>query len=198
VNEISEISVASKISEVRFRAATVADASAIAALRVESWRATYRGVMPDAYLDNMHAEESAFMWAQVLAAKASGICVFVAEASVDTDADAEIVGFASGMLLTPEKLDCNAELTGIYIKPIAQRGGVGRRLVSLVAQRLQQSGAVSLLSWVISENQPARKFHEELGAELLVEQAFAWDGLDLLEVGYGWQDLDALLTKCEA
>jgi len=197
VNEISEISSVSEISEVRFRAATAADASAIAHLRVDSWRATYRGVMPDAYLDNMQAEQSAAMWAQVLAVDAAGICVFVAEVEAKSDRGAEIVGFASGMLLTPEKLDCNAELTGIYIKPIAQRGGVGRRLVSLVAQRLQQSGAVSLLSWVISENQPARKFHEELGAELLVEQAFAWDGLDLLEVGYGWQDLDALLEKCE-
>lgn len=180
------------MTEISFRPAVVGDAQAIAALRVDSWRATYRGIMPDAYLDNMQAAQSAAMWQQVLSIGASGICVFVAEAG------AEIVGFASGMLLTPEKFDCNAELTGIYIKPIAQRGGVGRRLLSLVVKRLQQTGALSLLSWVISENQAARKFHEELGAGLLVEQAFTWDELDLLEVGYGWQNLDALLEKCEA
>lgn len=180
------------MTEISFRPAVVDDAQAIAALRVDSWRATYRGIMPDAYLDNMQTEQSAAMWQQVLSIDASAICVFVAEAG------AEIVGFASGMLLTPEKFDCNAELTGIYIKPIAQRGGVGRRLLWLVAQRLQQAGALSLLSWVISENQAARKFHEELGAELLVEQAFTWDELDLMEVGYGWQNLDALLAKCEA
>lgn len=184
------------MTEINFRPAVVEDAQAIAALRVDSWRATYRGVMPDAYLDNMQAEQSAAMWQQVLSIAASGICVFVAEAGVG--AEAEIVGFASGMLLTPEKFDCNAELTGIYIKPIAQRGGVGRHLLSLVTHRLQQTGALSLLSWVISENQAARKFHEELSAELLVEQAFTWDNLDLMEVGYGWKNLDALLEKCEA
>lgn len=178
------------MTEIGFRPATADDAAAIAALRVDSWRATYRGVMPDAYLDNMRAEESTAMWSQVLGANKPGISVHVAEAGN------EIVGFAAGMLLSPEKLDCNAELTAIYIKPIAQRGGVGRRLVSLVTHQLQQSGAVSLLVWVISENQPARKFYEELGAELLVEQPFTWDGLDLMEAGYGWHDLAALQDAC--
>jgi ribosomal protein S18 acetylase RimI-like enzyme len=178
------------MTEISFRLATADDAAAIAAVRVDSWRATYRGVMPDAYLDNMRAEESTAMWSQVLNAKMPGICVYVAEAGT------EVVGFVAGMLLTPEKLDCNAELTAIYIKPIAQRGGVGRRLLSLAAHQLQQYGAVSLLTWVITDNQPARKFYEELGAELLVEQAFTWDGLDLMEAGYGWNDLTALQVAC--
>jgi ribosomal protein S18 acetylase RimI-like enzyme len=116
--------------------------------------------------------------------------VFVAQAGD------EIVGFAAGMLLTPEKFDCDAELTAIYIKPIAQRGGVGRRLVALVTHYLQQVGAVALLAWVITDNQPARRFYEELGAELLVEQPFTWDGLDLMEAGYGWNDLTALQLAC--
>lgn len=179
------------MTEISFRPATADDAAAIAAVRVDSWRATYRGVMPDAYLDSMRAEESAAMWSQVLNARMPGICVYVAEAGT------EIVGFAAGMLLSPEKLDCNAELTAIYIKPIAQRGGVGRRLLSLVVQQLQQFGAVSLLAWVISENQPARRFYEELGAKLLVEQPFTWDGLDLMEAGYGWHDLPALQDACD-
>lgn len=180
------------MTEIGFRRATAGDAAAIAALRVESWRATYRGVMPDAYLDGMRTEESAAMWTQVLSADVAGICVFVAEAGD------EIVGFAAGMLLAPEKLDCNAELTAIYLKPIAQRGGVGRRLLALVAEALQQRGAVSLLVWVISDNQAARRFYEKLGAELLVEQPFTWDGLDLMEAGYGWHDLSALQQACSA
>ena len=34
--------------------------------------------------------------------------------------------------------------------------------------------------------------------ELLVEQPFEWDGVDLVEVGYGWRDPDALLAACAA
>jgi hypothetical protein len=35
-----------------------------------------------------------------------------------------------------------------------------------------------------------------LGGELLVEQPFQWDGLDLVEAGYGWRDLPALAEAC--
>jgi ribosomal protein S18 acetylase RimI-like enzyme len=179
------------MTEITFRRATADDAAAIAALRVDSWRSTYRGVMPDAYLDGMRAEESAAMWSQVLTADVPTVSIFVAEAG------SELVGFAAGMLLMPEKLELDAELTAIYLKPIAQGGGVGRRLLMLVAAALQQQGATGLLVWVITDNQPARRFYEELGAELLVEQPFTWDGLDLMEAGYGWPDL-AVLQQASA
>lgn len=178
------------MTEITFRRATANDAEAIAALRVESWRTTYRGVMPDAYLDSMRAEESAAMWSQVLLADLPTISIFVAEAGT------ELVGFAAGMFLMPEKFEMNAELTAIYHKPIAQRGGVGRRLLSLVAEALQKQGAHSLLVWVIAGNQGARQFYQQLGAELLIEQPFTWDGLDLMESGYGWRDLPALQQAC--
>ena len=178
------------MTEISFRRATPDDAAAIAALRVDSWRTTYRGVMPDAYLDGMKTDDSTAMWSQVLLADVPAVAVFVALAGD------EIVGFASGMLLAPEKLGFDAELTAIYLKPIAQRGGVGRRLLALVAEAMQQKGAEGLLVWVISENKAARGFYEELGAELLVEQPFTWDELDLMEAGYGWRDLPALLEAC--
>jgi hypothetical protein len=31
-----------------------------------------------------------------------------------------------------------------------------------------------------------------MGAELVIEQAFQWDGMDLVEAGYGWRALGAL------
>ena len=178
------------MTEITFRRATAADATAIAALRVDSWRTSYRGVIPETYLDNMRADDSASMWSQVLQAERPGIAVFVATAGD------EIVGFASGMLLSPAKLNCDAELTAIYLKPIAQRGGVGRRLLALVVQAMQQHKASSLLTWVLADNKPARQFFEELGAALLVEQPFSWDDLELTEAGYAWHDLDRLQQDC--
>ena len=47
--------------------------------------------------------------------------------------------------------------------------------------------------WVIAGNKGARAFYETLGAELLLEQPFNWDGMDLVEAGYGWRDLPALV-----
>ena len=52
------------------------------------------------------------------------------------------------------------------------------------------------MTWVIAGNKAARAFYEHLGAELLIEQPFQWDGMDLVEAGYGWRDLDALAAAC--
>jgi hypothetical protein len=51
---------------------------------------------------------------------------------------------------------------------------------------------------VIAGYKPARRFCEDLGATLLVEQPFEWDGLPLIEAGYGFSDIDALIRICEA
>ena len=44
------------------RAATVADAALIASIHTTSWRATYRGLLPDAFLDGEVAQERADWW----------------------------------------------------------------------------------------------------------------------------------------
>ena len=38
---------------ITIRPATAADAAQIARVRVDCWRSTYRGLVPDAYLDGM-------------------------------------------------------------------------------------------------------------------------------------------------
>ncbi|WP_330987113.1 hypothetical protein [Herbaspirillum lusitanum] len=52
---------------VTVRRATVDDAALIAQVRIDSWRAAYRGLIPDAYLDGMKVEDSTRMWTRVLA-----------------------------------------------------------------------------------------------------------------------------------
>jgi ribosomal protein S18 acetylase RimI-like enzyme len=185
----------SKIKEINLRRANVADAEAIAAVRIESWLATYRGMIPDAYLDSMQLEESIIHWRTILEAlPAAGerICVFVAES------EGQVIGFASGMLLPEPKLDMKAELTAVYLRPAWQRSGIGRRMVQKVARTLQAQGSNSLLVWVIAENAIARNFYEELGGALLLEQKFSWDSLDLMEAGYGWRDLSVLMASVSA
>ena len=71
-------------------------------------------------------------------------------------------------------------------------------MVQKVARTLQAQGSNSLLVWVIAENAIARNFYEELGGALLLEQKFSWDGLDLMEAGYGWRDLSVLMASVNA
>ncbi|KAF3998463.1 GNAT family N-acetyltransferase [Glaciimonas immobilis] len=165
------------------RRGTVADAAVIAAVRIDSWRTTYRGILPVAYLDGMKVDQSTAIWTRILQAASDAACVFVAEIN------GEIVGFAAGMTLAEPKLGFDSELTAIYLIPSVQRAGIGRRLVAHVATTLASAGAGNMLAWVLAQNEIARQFYTKLGAELLTEQTFQWDDLEMQEVGYGWRTI---------
>jgi GNAT superfamily N-acetyltransferase len=153
-----------------------------------AWRTTYKGMIPAAYLAAMKVDDSAALWAKILTAAPSATSVFVA---VD---GAAVVGFASGNMLPEPKHGLDAELSAVYLVDGAQRAGVGRRLVAAVAAAQRAHGATGLIAWVIAGNKGARAFYERLGAELLIEQPFTWDGMELVEAGYGFRNLDSLVA----
>jgi GNAT superfamily N-acetyltransferase len=165
------------------RRAVPQDALRIAEVRVESWQQTYKGLIPESYLNDMRVEDSALLWERVLEAASDAACTFVLEVNGD------ICGFASGITLADNKHGFDAELTGVYVLPQVQRNGVGRRLVGKVAATLAQAGATNLLVWVLAEHRAGREFFEAIGAELKAEKLFDWDGYELKEVGYGWPSI---------
>lgn len=176
------------MTDARIRLAAPADAPAIAEVRVSAWRATYRGMIPDAYLDAMKVEDSAALWGKVLTAAPNTTSTFVAEI------DGRVAGFASGMQKSEAKHGFDCELTGIYVVRDAQRAGIGRRLIAAVAAAQRSHGGTAMIAWVIAANKGARAFYEQLGGELVIEQPFTWDGMDLVEAGYGFRDLSALIA----
>ena len=176
------------MSEATIRLATPADGRAIAEVRVEAWRTTYRGLVPDAYLAAMKVEDSMALWDRILSAPPNKTNTFVAQV------DGRVVGFASGLMLAEPKHGFDSELTAVYLTRDAQRKGLGRRLVATVAAAQRSHGATGMIVWVIAGNKGARAFYESLGGELVVEQPFNWDGMDLVEAGYGWRDLTTLIT----
>jgi GNAT superfamily N-acetyltransferase len=180
------------VTEALIRPAVPADAAAIAQVRVDAWRTTYKGIVPDAYLDAMTVEASTALWDKVLRAAPNTTNTFVATI------DGLVAGFASGLMLAEPKFGINAELSAVYIVRDAQRAGLGRRLVAALAGAQQAHGADGLIVWVISGNKAARAFYENLGAQLLVEQPFTWDGMDLVEAGYGLRDLPRLVAAAGA
>src|SRR5688572_11272938 len=73
------------------REAALADAAGIAVVHIDSWRTTYRGIVPQAYLDSLDYDERTVRWNQILSESAATHAVYVAE-----DRQVGIVGFASG------------------------------------------------------------------------------------------------------
>jgi|SRR5690606_16724216 len=162
------------------------DAVAIARVQVATWNTTYRGLVPDEYLDNMEEEPRARHWRDVTSrnAEAAGNrFVIVAE-----DTGRGVVGFAAA---GPERRGdphFRGELEAIYILIDYQRQGIGRQLVREVAQRLLQRGFNTMLVWVLAEN-PFRGFYEALGGRLVRSEPITIGGKTLDMWAYGWDDI---------
>ncbi len=156
---------------------------------MDTWRAAYRGIVPDDYLDGLSYEESERLWQDAIAT--GGGSVFVAEDG------GEIFGFASGgprERFSRELREYEGELQSVYVLPSHKRTGAGRRLVGAVARHLAEQHVNSMLLWVFTENRPARLFYESLGGTVVAEDGFEIGGAWLSEVAYGWKDLDALVV----
>lgn len=184
MSEVIKPAASADAEEVTIRRARLSDAASIAGVRIDSWRASYRGIVPDSYLNSLTPEASVKVWEQVLQASSDAACTFVAEAG------GEIIGFASGMTLAESRFGCDAELTAICVLPDEQRKGLGKKLLANVAATLISAGATGLMAWVLSKNEGARAFFDALGAEQLYEQTFTWDdGTELDETGFVWRQL---------
>ena len=178
------------------RAATCTDAGAIAHVQVDTWRATYGGIVPEAYLADLSYEARERQWVRILCGAGREVTdaahrratVFVAE-----DDAGEVAGFASG---GPERTGdypaYTGELYAIYVRRGCQHLGLGRRLVVEVARYLQRQGHRSMLVLVLAANEPARRFYERMGAAFVAEREAEIGGAVLPDAVYGWATLDGL------
>ena len=177
---------------IALREATPADAPAIGALHVASWRETYAGLLPDAMLAGLSAEARAAMWTHVLGDPAA----FGDAAVIVAEADGAIIGFGSCARQRDEALAASGyggEIGALYVLRAHQGRGTGRALIAALAQALLDRGHTGASLWVLRENAPARTFYEALGGELVGEQSEDQAGATLVELAYGWRDLSRLL-----
>jgi ribosomal protein S18 acetylase RimI-like enzyme len=159
-------------------------------VHVDTWRAAYRGIVPDGYLDGLSYNESERLWQDAI--EAGDGCVFVAEDG------AGVFGFASGSLrerFSRELREYEGELKTLYVHPSHKGAGAGRRLVGAVARHFVERDVKSMLLWAFAENRAARGFYESLGGVPIAEDGFELGGAWLSEVAYGWKDLKVLLSR---
>ena len=171
---------------VRIREAEASDAEAIARVRVQSWQSTYRGLLPEEYLQSLSVDDHARNWRSILSARGLQGFTYVAESE-----DGTVTGFALGGAERTGDARYTGELYAIYLLQAQQRQGVGKRLIAAVARRLLEEGMASMLVWVLAEN-PSRWFYEAMGGEYLYEKPIYIAGGEYVEAAYGWPDIGEL------
>ncbi|MDE1880440.1 MAG: GNAT family N-acetyltransferase [Euryarchaeota archaeon] len=162
----------------------------MARVHVETWKTTYRGIVPDEHLDRLTVESDLRRgFGSWLGAPPPEVAAFVAEAR-----EPGVVGFAVGGPNRDEDVKFTGELGAIYVLMEHQGQGLGRELVSHVARHLLDQGHTSMLCWVLEAN-TSRGFYERLGGKVVRREVRPAAGTRLPEVAYGWDDLSRLLSR---
>jgi GNAT superfamily N-acetyltransferase len=143
--------------DLMLRFAGPGDVDAIAALHAESWRSSYRGMFPDAFLDGeIHAERRQH-WDRrlrtepgpdqgVLVATAGGACL----------------GFICIYLQAEPAW--GPLLDNLHVRPDCKGMGIGQRLIQEGLAWVRAQGPFDRWHlWVVEDNAPARRFYEHLG-----------------------------------
>ncbi|MDR6755089.1 GNAT superfamily N-acetyltransferase [Mycoplana sp. BE70] len=173
---------------IEIRHGRTADVFAIGRVLVETWRATFRGQLDDAYLDRMSPAEQAVR--HMSRRNATGVGHYVA---IDNRSDA-LVGFAN---YGPARYNASTpvgEIYALYVLPAYQGRGIGGALVRAVARRMVEGGTVTLIAWVLSTN-PNRAFYERLGATPVETSIIGLGGHRYEQVAYVWRDLHLLISR---
>ncbi len=133
------------------RSATQNDRLAIGHIYCEGWKAGYRGLIPDAFLDGLTDESCA-----PPAVPSSGVLVFEAEDGLLTG----VVRFGP-MRVSPD--GHTGEIQSIYVLPDHWRMGAGKALFEGAALQLRKEGYTSLFIWALTGNRRAAAFYARMG-----------------------------------
>lgn len=165
------------------------DAAAIAAIHIESWRAVYRGILPDDYLDHDVVGERRAYWNAALANPRGGDFTLAAARS------GIVVGFIS--VTRAGEPDYDATIGSLHVMASGRGAGLGQRLMGRAAARLIDDGASSVALTVYDANAAAIRFYERLGGIADGAGIDPFAGANMPDTRYGWRDLPALRRACE-
>jgi ribosomal protein S18 acetylase RimI-like enzyme len=167
------------------RAAHPGDAAAIAGLDIETWQATYAGILATPYLVGLSAKRRERGWAGVIRREPRDVRAAVGP-------DGEILGFGSCGGCRDEP-NYTGEVFTLYVAPDWQNQGIGRALLHALFARLIERGDRSAVIWVLSEN-PSRFFYRRLGGREVRRKMLPFAGAEVAATGFGWPDLPAYLA----
>lgn len=168
----------------RVREAKISDATGIALVHVESWRTTYKSILPKEFLMNLSYKRREQFWETSIPEGN----VFVAE-----NDEGKIVGFASGGIERGGKYEgYKGELTSIYILKEYQGRGIGKQLLKAVIKGIVKLGINTMLVLVLEDNN-SNLFYEATGGKKIGEVEIEIAGKKLNELVYGWDNITDII-----
>jgi ribosomal protein S18 acetylase RimI-like enzyme len=169
---------------ITIRPARPDDASRIARLDVETWRAAYAGILATQFLVGPSTQRREVGWASVIEREPRDV-------RVAADSQGNILGFGS-CGRNRGGAEFAGEVFTLYVAPDWQNQGIGRRLLLALFERLAAQGCGSCIIWVLRDN-PGRFFYRRLGGREVRHKKFVVGGKQIEAAGYAWYDLPRFL-----
>lgn len=171
----------------QIRQAETKDAAGIAKVHVDSWRTTYKNILPAEFLENLSYEQRTILWDSNISDQTN--YVVVAE-----NAEGTIIGFGTAAKRKTNTVDGAADLTSIYLLEDYQSQGIGKMLLAELFLHFKRLGYKNVFVEVLEENK-TRYFYEYYGAKPIKSVEIKMAGTVLKELIYEWDHLDAVLEK---
>lgn len=152
------------------------DLKAVAYVHMQSWKKSYRGILPDDFLDQIQLE-SRLALRRRLFEKPSRI-------NLVAKCDSNVVGFCDGGPNRDSNIDADAELYAIYLLEIYQGKGFASALFNTLTERLKKLKYTKMCLWVLKDNDKARRFYEYKGGVGVNEKTIKIAEKEYLEVCY--------------
>jgi ribosomal protein S18 acetylase RimI-like enzyme len=169
------------------RKANQSDAIGIARVHVDSWRTTYKDIIPSEFLEKLSYEQRTALWNRNISKEDH--YVFVAVST-----DGEIVGFADCGKREANNLKDTCDLTSIYLLKEYQGKGVGKQLLKALFNQFEKLKVNKVFVEVLEENK-TRFFYEYYGARLLRKNKISIAGTELALLIYEWDNPKEVLSK---
>ena len=168
------------------RRAIISDAPGIAKVHVDSWRTTYKGIIPQSFLDGLSYEQRTKLWENNISDKSS--MIFVAEN------EGEIIGFVTGDKRNTNEEAGASDLTSIYLLEEWQGKRVGKKLLNQIMNVFLEQGYQKIYVEVLAENK-TRQFYQYYGAEYVKTIQLNIAGKILNEEIYVWNNVEKVIQQ---
>jgi ribosomal protein S18 acetylase RimI-like enzyme len=137
------------------RPATPADALEVARVHVRAWQVGYRGLLPDAFLDGLRAEERADRYTFGDPDPQQPFTTVALE-------DGAIRAFVTIGPAIPQTSGAG-HLMALYVDPERWRRGLGRMLLAEGCRQLVERGHREAVLWVLVGNRAAEQLYLNCG-----------------------------------
>lgn len=137
----------------KIKKATIADVKDISKIHASSWKSAYKGIVPQAYLDELKED----YWVSAFETWLND-SVLTVQVMVDNGG---IIGCVAYGKARDKSLFGWGEIISIYLLPEYFGKGYGSKLLERALLDLKQSGFENIYLWVLKLNQRARHFYEK-------------------------------------